>query len=372
MFQTMPSRPSLARVMPAVSLFMGPLRGCSNVQIAVFDGRVAAQLGARAGPDDAALLDDHVPVGEARQGVDVLVDDDDRLALALEALQAGPDLGPDERRQALRRLVEDEELRVRHQGPADRQHLLLAAGELRAEVVAALLEPREELVDALERPAWRTRAGGGRRDEVLVHGERRKYLPALGHEADAALGDPVWREPGERAALEDDLAAARRHEPHDGVHGRGLAHAVAAQERHDLAGPDRKRDVEQHLRGAVGGLEVRDGQHGYSLSRSLSPLAGPLRKLRFGAASRRVLALGPGSPSTSLRSVAGVRERAVERFVLIFTPLSRAHAAKAECDPGPSARLRREAAPNSFRRGPSAARIVESPPLTPAAQRQSM
>src|SRR6476620_5438637 len=31
--------------------------------------------------------------------------------------------------------------------------------------------------------------------------------------------------------------------------------------------------------------------------------------------------------------------------------LSRAHAAKAECDPGPSARLRREAAPNSFRRG---------------------
>src|SRR5215217_8618917 len=32
-------------------------------------------------------------------------------------------------------------------------------------------------------------------------------------------------------------------------------------------------------------------------------------------------------------------------------PLSRAHAAKAECDPGPSARLRREAAPNSFRRG---------------------
>src|SRR5215218_5027848 len=337
MFQTMPSRPSLARVMPGVSLFMGPLRGCSNVQISVLDGRVAAQRGARAGPDDAALLDDHVPVGEARQGVDVLVDDDDRLALALEALQAGPDLGPDERRQALRRLVEDEELRVRHQGPADGEHLLLAAGELRAEMMIALLQPREQLVDALERPARRAGAGGCGRDEVLVHGERREHLPALGHEADAALGDPVWCEPGERAPLEDDLAAARRNQPHDGVDRRGLAHAVAAQERHDLAGPDRKRDVEQHLRGAVGGLEVRDGQH-YSLSppRSLSSLAGPLRKLRFGAASRRVLALGPGSPSTSLRSVTGVRERAVERFVLIFTPLSRAHAASAECDPGPA------------------------------------
>src|SRR4051812_49826735 len=31
--------------------------------------------------------------------------------------------------------------------------------------------------------------------------------------------------------------------------------------------------------------------------------------------------------------------------------LSRAHAAKAECDPGPSARRCREAAPNSFHRG---------------------
>src|SRR4051794_9017425 len=120
MFQTMPSMPSLARVMPAVSLFMGPLRGCLDVQITVLDGGVGTQLGARAGPDDAAFLDDHVTVGEARQGVDVLVDDDDRLALLFEARQTGPDLGPDERRQAFRRLVEDEELRVRHQGPADR------------------------------------------------------------------------------------------------------------------------------------------------------------------------------------------------------------------------------------------------------------
>src|SRR5215204_1130686 len=82
--------------------------------------------------------------------------------------------------------------------------------------------------------------------------------------------------------------------------------------------------------------------------------------MRFGAASRRVLALDPGSPSTPLRSVPGVRETAVERFALIFPPLSRAHAAKAEYDPGPSARLCREAASNSFRRGllPGEARSV--------------
>ena len=37
----------------------------------------------------------------------------------------------DERRQALGRLVEDQQLRIGHQRAADRQHLLLAAGELR-------------------------------------------------------------------------------------------------------------------------------------------------------------------------------------------------------------------------------------------------
>src|SRR5215207_6759645 len=58
--------------------------------------------------------------------------------------------------------------------------------------------------------------------------------------------------------------------------------------------------------------------------------------MRFGAASRRVLALDPGSPSTPLRSVPGVRERAVERLALIFPPLSRAHAAKAEATRDPA------------------------------------
>src|SRR4051794_12039825 len=92
-----------------------------------------------------------------------------------------------------------------------------------------------------------------------------------------------------------------------------------------------------------GGDRVR----GYGLVRQTIIL---VRVGRISGASR-LLALGPGSPSTPLRCAAGVRERAVEGFAPIPPLLSRAHAAKAECDPGPSARLRREAAPNSFRRG---------------------
>ena len=53
----------------------------------------------------------------------------------------------DDRRQPLGRLVQQQHLRVERQRAADRQHLLLAAGELVAEIVAALLQPRKHLVD---------------------------------------------------------------------------------------------------------------------------------------------------------------------------------------------------------------------------------
>src|SRR5829696_432874 len=65
------------------------------------------------------------------------------------------------------------------------------------------------------------------------------------------------------------------------------------------------------------------------------------------------LALGPGSPSTPPDQVRGALQASGKRRLgdqaQLSPLLSRAHAAKAECDPGPSARSRREAAPNSFR-----------------------
>jgi len=56
----------------------------------------------------------------------------------------------DERRQAGRRLVHQQELRPRHQRAADRAHLLLAAGERAGKLLAPVLEAGKQLVDALE------------------------------------------------------------------------------------------------------------------------------------------------------------------------------------------------------------------------------
>ena len=56
---------------------------------------VGAQRTGRAGPYDAALLDDVMAIGEPRQGGHVLVDDQDRQTLALQPFEALPDLGAD-------------------------------------------------------------------------------------------------------------------------------------------------------------------------------------------------------------------------------------------------------------------------------------
>ena len=86
----------------------------------------------------------------------VLLDQDHRRPLLRDhALNRGGQLLDDDRREALERLVEQQQRRVGHQRARDRQHLLLAAGQLVAHVGAPLGEAREQAVDRLEVPAAR-------------------------------------------------------------------------------------------------------------------------------------------------------------------------------------------------------------------------
>jgi len=75
-----------------------------------------------------AVLHHVVPVGDGRGEPEVLLDEKDREALALEAADRLADLLDDDRRQPLGRLVEQEQPRAGAQDASDREHLLLAAG----------------------------------------------------------------------------------------------------------------------------------------------------------------------------------------------------------------------------------------------------
>src|SRR5256712_1085255 len=166
----------------------------SHAQVAMLDVLQDSELGRGAAPDDLALLEDVVRVGDACQRGDVFVDQENRLPARLEVPDAAPDLSPDERREPLRRLVEDEQARVRHEGAPDREHLLLPAGERAAEDALTLGELGKEGEDRLDRPPVGAAAPvAGGRIAGLPHGDGRKDLAALRHEADPDLRDAIGR-----------------------------------------------------------------------------------------------------------------------------------------------------------------------------------
>src|SRR4029079_6815491 len=93
----------------------------------------------------------------------------------------------DDRREAEAQFVAHEQLWTRHECPADGAHLLLASGKGASRYVAAGREDGEQLINALERPTPGTSVGSDQ--DVLLHGQGRKELPAFGHERNSTPGD---------------------------------------------------------------------------------------------------------------------------------------------------------------------------------------
>ena len=89
------------------------------------------------------------------------------------------------RRQPFERLVQQDDLGVADQRAGDRQHLLLAAGQVGAAAAAPLLEPREHLVDAVERPLIRRRQAG--ENQVFLDIEATEDAAVFVHELHAGL-----------------------------------------------------------------------------------------------------------------------------------------------------------------------------------------
>ena len=99
-----------------------------------------------------------------------------------------------------------------------------------------------------------------RHAQVLVDRERAPQPAALRHVADAEPRDLRRIEPGQLVVVgEADRTARRAHQAHDGLAQRGLAHAVAADDRED-AGMDRELDALQRVGMAVIDIEAANLQ----------------------------------------------------------------------------------------------------------------
>ncbi len=158
--------------------------------------------------------------------------------------------------------------RLRHQRPADREHLLLAAGERARRLAQPLLQAREQGEDPLEigRDAA-VPARVGAHLEVLGTVRFAKTLRPSGTMDEAArarAGASGWRvgSPSNRTS-----PARARTRPGDRAQRRRLAGAVGADQGHDLALGQRQRHALERVDGAVGHRQVR-GPRG---SRSRAP-----------------------------------------------------------------------------------------------------
>src|SRR5262249_25544858 len=174
---------------------------------------------------DPALAQAIQPIAGAERAADVLLDEERGRALPGDGGQRAVDLVDHRRGQAERELVEQEEPGVGHQRAPDGQHLLLPARERGSAHRAPHLEDREELVDALERPA----AGPGaiRADqEILLDGEAGKDSTALGHQRDAERDDLVGGSAADGPAVEAHAVARPGEEPHHRPKQRRLPGAV--------------------------------------------------------------------------------------------------------------------------------------------------
>ena len=101
-----------------------------------------------------------------------------------------------QRREAERRLVEQDELRARHQRPGDREHLLLAAAHAAGLLVAPLLQPGEGRVPTVDVGRDLAVAAQVRADaQVLVDGEVDDRAAALRDVRDARPRDLLGRRP---------------------------------------------------------------------------------------------------------------------------------------------------------------------------------
>ena len=148
-----------------------------------------------------------------------------------------------------RRFVEDQDPCVPVEGLQDLDTLLLAdrqAADLRVGVDVES-EPGREVADPARRlPAIQEQGVRHRlvaQDDVLGHGQHRHEHEVLMDHADAVVDGVARSTHGHRLSVQQDLALVGTGEAVEDVHEGGLAGAVLAQERMDLAGAHVQVDV---------------------------------------------------------------------------------------------------------------------------------
>src|SRR5262249_5904970 len=183
--------------------------------------------------------------------LNVLLNDQDRCSFGANAWHCSIDVANDDRSEAETELVAEQKSGICHQGPTDRQHLLLTAREGRRRCKAPLRQIWKERIDSIERP--RTLAATiGAHAQIVVDAERRKRPPSLGHHSDAKRDNPLRIKRADRNSLKTDIGqSARAQETANRPQQCALAGAVGPDDGDGFTLFDREADAEQGLEVAI-------------------------------------------------------------------------------------------------------------------------
>ena len=204
---------------------------------------------ARDGVDPLAAPEHRDPVGDLEHLVQLVADEDDRLAVGLQAADDREELARLLRRQHRRRLVEDQDLGAAEERLQDLDPLLLADGDARDERRRVDREPEllRELAHPLLGAALVEQHDVAHRldaeHDVLGDGHHRDQHEVLVHHADACPDRVLGRRERDGLAVDDDLSLVRPRQAVEDVHQRRLAGAVLAEQRVHLAAPQVEVDV---------------------------------------------------------------------------------------------------------------------------------
>src|SRR2546425_3233628 len=236
----------------------------SDPQVLVNDTLIGAQLGRGSVVAHRALLHDVDASGGVERQGHVLLDQENGHSVPMERVHDLLDLRDHAGHEPLGRLVEQDDLRLEHHRAGDGEHLLLAARQRTAGLVAALSQNREVGVHLLEQ---RITTGG--RDsravepgaEILEHREQAGDPGLFGNPGDAPTGQTVRRHALQVAPLERDAATGAARHPHDGLERRRLADPVAPEQTDHLACAHLDRHAVEHVGLAVVSVDVLEDQH---------------------------------------------------------------------------------------------------------------
>ena len=187
-------------------------------------------------------------------------EEDGQSARAVDLHNFCENRGDQQRGEAERGFIQHEEFRAAHEGAADGEHLLFAAGEGAGYLLHAFLEAREGGEDGVHfgTDLFFVAHEVGAHFEIFEDAEVGEHHAAFGHMGEAASDNFMGRQASDVFAFVQDFAGLGFEQAGDGLEGGGLAGAVGADEGDDAAGRDGQGDAVQRVDGTVTDRQIVD------------------------------------------------------------------------------------------------------------------